>query len=185
VPFFLLDRSRPPVLVTRFASMRSFPCQRRNGRCRNFFRRHRRRWGSCGYPQFLIPQTPLPYALEVRHVGPVLAGVRDRRCSLKQRPLGRKRPGTSEASQSPKRGVRYENQHQKARWPAYAAQSATVVSSVRTGPYTSPEIHSRCSRMASFRATAINARFFAPLLCPASFNPQRRRSVSGPNGPSM
>src|ERR1039458_2017998 len=50
----------------------------------------------------------------------------------------------------------------------------------------SPLTHSRWSNTASFRATATAALFFA-FFPPRSqsFNPYRRRSVSGPNGPKM
>src|ERR1700728_4899763 len=49
-----------------------------------------------------------------------------------------------------------------------------------------PRADSRCSSTASFRATAITARFF-PFFPPrsASFSPHRRRSLSCPNGPKM
>jgi len=51
------------------------------------------------------------------------------------------------------------------------------------GSYTSPPIRSRCSKTASFRATATVARFFA-FFPPRAHNffPNRRKSVSGPNG---
>src|ERR1700747_2492618 len=54
------------------------------------------------------------------------------------------------------------------------------------GSYTSPLIQSRCSKTASFRATATVARFLA-FFPPRShsFFPNRRKSVSGPNGPRM
>jgi hypothetical protein len=55
-----------------------------------------------------------------------------------------------------------------------------------SGSYTSPLTHSRCSKTASFRATATAARFFA-FFPPRSQSrsPYRRRSVSGPNGPKI
>src|SRR5215472_16040965 len=54
------------------------------------------------------------------------------------------------------------------------------------GSYTSPLIQSRWSKTASFRATATVARFLA-FFPPRShsFFPNRRKSVSGPNGPRM
>src|SRR5580704_17534309 len=68
----------------------------------------------------------------------------------------------------------------------YAAAGIARCLRLRNGSYTAPPTHSRCSKTASFRATAIMARFF-PLLPPrsASFRPQRRRSLSAPNGPRM
>src|ERR1035437_5126520 len=55
---------------------------------------------------------------------------------------------------------------------------------LRSGSYTFPVTHSRCNSTASFLATATTALFFA-FLPPRShnFNPHRRKSVSGPNGP--
>jgi hypothetical protein len=53
------------------------------------------------------------------------------------------------------------------------------------GSYTSPLTQKRCSNIASFRA-ATTARFFASFPArSASFNPQRRRSLSSPKGPNM
>jgi hypothetical protein len=66
---------------------------------------------------------------------------------------------------------------------AYAA-AATLL--LRSGSYTSPDIHSRCSSTASFRATATTARFF-PFFPPRSQirSPNRLRSLSAPCGPRM
>src|SRR5712691_821854 len=52
---------------------------------------------------------------------------------------------------------------------------------LRSGSYTSPHTHNRCSSTANFLATPTIARFLA-FLPPrwASFSPQRLRSVSGP-----
>ena len=70
----------------------------------------------------------------------------------------------------------------------YAAVAVTVGNDTRwcNGSYTSPVTQSRCSKTASFRATATAARFFA-FFPPRSQsrNPYRRKSVSGPNGPKM
>ena len=57
---------------------------------------------------------------------------------------------------------------------------------LRNGSYTSPLTHSRCSSTASFRATATTARFLA-IFPPRSesFRPQRRKSLSSPNGPKI
>jgi hypothetical protein len=57
---------------------------------------------------------------------------------------------------------------------------------LRNGSYTSPLTHNRCSSTANFRATATTARFFAVFPPRAeSFRPQRRKSLSSPNGPKM
>jgi hypothetical protein len=68
-------------------------------------------------------------------------------------------------------------------WTAYAATATWLL---RSGSYTSPDIHSRCSSTASFRATATTARFFA-FFPPRSQirRPNRRRSLSAPCGPRM
>ena len=68
----------------------------------------------------------------------------------------------------------------------YAAAGIALWLLLRNGSYTSPLTHNRCNKTASFRATAMMARFF-PLFPPrsASFSPQRRRSLSAPNGPRM
>jgi len=57
---------------------------------------------------------------------------------------------------------------------------------LRSGSYTSPLTHNRCSRIDSFRATATTARLCA-FLPPraASFTPQRFKSVSGPKRLNM
>jgi hypothetical protein len=72
--------------------------------------------------------------------------------------------------------------------PGYAAAACPVVAHMpwRSGSYTSPHTQSRCSRTASFRATATAALFFA-FFPPRSHNrsPYRRKSVSGPNGPKI
>src|SRR6516165_3544275 len=66
----------------------------------------------------------------------------------------------------------------------YAAAATFLL--LRKGSYTSPLTHSRCSNTASFRATAITARFLAflpprlQILCPALL-----RSLSFPCGPNM
>jgi len=67
----------------------------------------------------------------------------------------------------------------------YAAAAIGADRAGRSGSYTSPLTHNRCSKTASFRATAIAARFFA-FFPPRSHsrNPYRRKSVSGPNGPN-
>ncbi len=68
----------------------------------------------------------------------------------------------------------------------YAAAVIGVDRAGRSGSYTSPLAHNRCSKTASLRATAIAARFFA-FFPPRSHsrNPYRRKSVSGPNGPKI
>ncbi len=66
------------------------------------------------------------------------------------------------------------------------AYAAAATWRLRSGSYTSPEIHNRCSSTASLRATATTARFFA-FFPPRSQmrSPNRRRSLSAPCGPSM
>ena len=65
----------------------------------------------------------------------------------------------------------------------YAAAAIGTDMAWRSGSYTSPFTHSRCSNIASFRATATAALFFA-FFPPRSQSrsPYRRKSVSGPNG---
>src|SRR5215204_3634799 len=91
--------------------------------------------------------------------------------------------GSATTSQSPELGDLLQNRfpYAAARWAA-----ACLALLLRSGSYTSPLTHKRCSKIPNFRATATIARFFA-FLPPrwASFNPQRRRSVSGPWRPSM
>ena len=63
----------------------------------------------------------------------------------------------------------------------YAAAVIGVDRAGRSGSYTSPLAHNRCSKTASLRATAIAARFFAFFPSRShSRNPYRRKSVSGP-----
>src|SRR6266849_10235691 len=68
----------------------------------------------------------------------------------------------------------------------YAATGIVLRLWFRKGSYTSALTHSRCNYTANFRATATMARFF-PFFPPrsASFSPQRRKSLSAPNGPRM
>ena len=70
--------------------------------------------------------------------------------------------------------------------PGYAAAAIATDMAWCSGSYTSPLTHSRCSKTASFRATATAALFFA-FFPPQSHNrsPYRRKSVSGPNGPKI
>ena len=74
--------------------------------------------------------------------------------------------------------------------PQRAARSSSFYAAVcwllRSGSYTSPLTHRRCNSTASFRATAITARFLA-FFPPRSQirGPNRRKSLSGPCGPKM
>lgn len=69
---------------------------------------------------------------------------------------------------------------------ASVAARRALRSAIRSGSYTCPVFHSVCIRTASLRATAMTA-FFLAVLLPRSARckPQRRKSESLPNGPSI
>ena len=120
----------------------------------------------------------LPFALLVELSAPVPVGVLhfNRGCHLgaeliRLPSLAHDR--SAAPTQSPELG---DSQQQKPCCQATFSSCAFL-----SGSYTSPVVHSRCSSIASFRATATIARFFAlgPPLA-ASFNPHLFKSVSGP-----
>ena len=151
--------------------------------------------GRCPMP---TPSATLPYALSVSlsSLGSVQVGFRPVRALQSwYRPRGPMGP-----SQSPGLGGRVELDPSSlsvrdllwfdllhfARSPLAAPPLYAAASPLRSGSYTSALSHRACSSTDSLRATATTARFFA-FFRPraASASPQRRRSVSGPNGPRM